>query len=100
MPSFFAASISAGVIAAGAGAWARIGSANMVAAASAVVPLRMLRRVNVVVVHGVLLLHLEQLAVFFLDLVALLLDRDGVFLEGLDVLQRLAAGLFLGLRVQ
>src|ERR1700744_630534 len=44
LPSFFAASISAGVIASGGGASARAGSANTVPSASAVVPFRMSRR--------------------------------------------------------
>src|SRR5688572_810401 len=46
------------------------------------------------------LLNLEQLTIPFLDLFALLLDRDRVLLQSLDLLEGLAAGLFLGLRMQ
>ena len=43
MPSFFAASTSAGVIATGSGAWARTGEANTAPAASVAAPCRMSR---------------------------------------------------------
>src|SRR2546423_10414457 len=44
LPSFLAASISAGVMVLGSGAWAQIGEANSVVAARAPEPLRMSRR--------------------------------------------------------
>src|ERR1700710_141482 len=43
LPSFFAASISCGVMASDGGAWARTREANSVPSASAVVPFRMSR---------------------------------------------------------
>src|SRR5262249_42118605 len=43
--------------------------------------------------------NVEDLAVARLDLLALLLNRRGVVLHGLDVLERLAAGLVLRVRV-
>src|SRR5216117_3996267 len=45
------------------------------------------------------LLHSEQLGVALLDRFTLLLDPGGVVLQHLDLLERLAAGLFLGLRM-
>src|SRR3954468_741332 len=82
LPSFLAASISAGVTAVGSGAWARAGLAKTVAAAPADALSRSRRfRIPAIAASS----HAEQLGVTRLDLVGPLLDGLRILLHQLDV---------------
>src|SRR6185436_2459948 len=94
LPSFFAASISAGVTASAGGAAARIGSANKVEAVSAVPALSTSRRLKVVFISNPI-----NLAVARPDIGRTFLDTRRIVLHDLNVLERPAAGMLLHIRM-